>query len=161
MTRLATMLLGVSVLVTGCDLGGQVIGPEGGIVVSDDGRFSIEVAPGALEDDVAITVEERSCATMDVDAVGTCYQVGPRGTSFLFPARVVVELDGGDIAEHASDRLALSGRRDSKWGLLADRDVDLDDGTISGSAAYLSAFAVVAIADDGQPKPAEREEDDQ
>lgn len=159
MTRLAKLLCGASVLVTGCDLTGEMVGPRGGTVISEDGRFSIEIASGALEEMVEITIEQRECASMHIDAVGPCYEVGPRGTSFLFPARVVVELDGGDIAGISADRLALSSQRDAKWGLLADRNFDFEDGTLSASAAYLSAFAVVAVDADGQPKPAARDDE--
>lgn len=159
MTRLAKLLCSISVLVTGCDLAGEIVGPRGGTVVSDDGRFSVEIAEGALEEMVEITIEERECSTMHIEAVGPCYEVGPRGTAFLFPARVVVELDGGDIAGVGAERLALSSQRDSKWGLLADRDYDLDDGTLSASAAYLSSFAVVTVSDSGEPNPAARDDD--
>jgi hypothetical protein len=159
MTRLAKLLCSISVLVAGCDLAGQTVGPRGGTVVSEDGRFSVEIAPGALEEMVEITIEERACAAIDVDAIGPCYEVGPRGTAFLFPARVVVELDGGDIAGATGERLALSTERDAKWRLLADRDFDLEDGTLSASAAYLSSFAVVAMSDEHKPGPATRDAD--
>jgi hypothetical protein len=156
MARLAKMLFVASVLASGCDLAGETMGPRGGTVVSEDGRFSLEIAAGALDHDVEITIEAVSCGAMEQTAVGSCYEVGPRGTAFLFPAKVTFELDADSVASVTADHLALSGRREHGWDLLADRAVDLEDGTVSASALYLSSFALVAVEDPHQG-PATRE----
>lgn len=156
MARLTKMLFVACVLGAGCDLAGETMGPRGGTVVSEDGRFSLEIAPGALDHDVEITIATVACGAMDQTAVGACYEVGPRGTAFLFPAKVTFELDGDSLAGVRADHLALSGRREHGWDLLADRAVDLEDGTVSASALYLSSFALVAV-EDPRPGAASRE----
>jgi len=156
MTRLHTMLLGAVVLATssgiGCHLEGEVVGSRGGTIVSDDGRFSVEIAAGALDHDVEITIVTAPCGEMKGVAIGSCYEVGPRGTAFAFPAKVTFELDDDQIDGISADELALSGQRDENWSLLADRTVDIDDGTISASATYLSSFAVIAVDITAQPQ---------
>lgn len=144
MARLTRISLLAIACATGCDAGdGETIGPRGGTVVSDDGRFSLEIRPGALEDDVDITIDEVDCEAMSVTAVGPCYEVGPRGTGFLFPAKVTYELDDADL--DGADSLAFKVQKADDWKLLADRVVDRDDGTLTSSAVYLSAFAIVNV----------------
>ncbi|MBC8073513.1 MAG: hypothetical protein IAG13_34650 [Deltaproteobacteria bacterium] len=144
MARLTQISILAIVAATGCQEAGETIGPRGGTVVSDDGRFSLEIAPGALEHDVDITITAADCDAMGVTAVGPCYTVGPRGTGFLFPAKVTYELDGElELAE--LDELAVSTRREHNWKLLADRVVDVEDGTLTASAVYLSSFAIVNV----------------
>jgi len=125
-----------------CEQGSDSVGPRGGTIVSEDGRFSLDIAPGALESDVDIRIEEIPCRGMDVDAVGPCYQVTPKGMGFLLPARVTFELDGSMHDGVPAEELALIVAHGSEWTVMADRSVDLEDGTISASAVYLSSFAV-------------------
>lgn len=160
MTRLDTMLFSAVVLATslgvGCHIEGEIVGARGGTIVSEDGRFSVEIAAGALDHDVEITIETVPCGAMKGVAIGSCYEVGPRGTAFSFPAKVTFELDDDQIAGISADELALSGQKDDDWSLLADRTVDVEDGTISASATYLSSFAVIAVDVVAEPQ-AERD----
>jgi hypothetical protein len=126
----------------GCESGGETVGPRGGTVVSADGRFSVEVRPGALEDEVEIAIEEVGCDSMGAPALGPCYEVGPTGVGFLFPAKITFELEGDTHDGIDADELVLIAAHGDEWAVLADRHLDLEDGTISGSSAYLSAFAV-------------------
>lgn len=144
MARLTKISMLAIACATGCAAqGGETVGPRGGTIVSDDGRFSLEIRPGALEDDVDITIDEVDCAQMSVAAVGPCYEVGPRGTAFLFPAKVIYELDDADL--DGADSLAFKVQKAETWKLLADRVIDRDDGTLTSSAVYLSAFAIVNV----------------
>ena len=145
MARLTKISMLAIACATGCATqGGETVGTRGGTVISDDGRFSVEIRPGALEEDVDITIEEVDCAQMSVAAVGPCYEVGPRGTAFLFPAKVTYELDDADL--EGADSLAFKVQKNEAWKLLADRVVAVDDGTLTASAVYLSSFAIVTVA---------------
>lgn len=60
----------------------SAIGVDGGRIVSDDGRLTINVPRGALAEAVLITIgrtEERG---------KVCYELGPRGTAFRVPVTV-------------------------------------------------------------------------
>ncbi|MFO0632435.1 MAG: hypothetical protein U0168_06260 [Nannocystaceae bacterium] len=133
----------------GCQqVDGETVGPRGGTVVSQDGRLSLEIDPGALAHEVDITITPADCATMDVDAAGPCYHVGPVGTAFLLPALLTVELEPGDVESAGEDDLALSALREHDWRVLADRTYDREHGMVAASATYLSSFAVVPVPGD-------------
>src|SRR5689334_18354790 len=67
MARLTKISMLAIACATGCATqGGETVGTRGGTVISDDGRFSVEIRPGALEEDVDITIEEVDCAQMSV-----------------------------------------------------------------------------------------------
>ena len=70
MSRFSFTVLAVLALVAGCESSGDSVGPRGGTIVSEDGRFSLEIRPGALEQDVDIAIHEVGCGSMGVDAVG-------------------------------------------------------------------------------------------
>lgn len=131
-----TLLAGAA---AGCDAQGETVGFRGGTVVSEDGRFALEIPQGALDHEIEIVIDEVEC---DVALDGTCYEVHPLGTAFLKPARATYELGGMDMNPEA---MALVVERESDWNKLADRNVDLEDEVVAASAMYLSAFAVVSI----------------
>ena len=57
MLSLATVVV-VATLASGCDYDtGTEVGPRGGVVMSDDGRVTLEIPAGALLDPVAISIE--------------------------------------------------------------------------------------------------------
>lgn len=152
--RLANIALVACVTLTGCDgTDGETVGPRGGTVVSADGRLSLEIAEGALSHDVDITIDQVDCTAMHLDALGPCYEVGPRGTGFLFPARLTLELEAADLDDAGDRELGLWAQREATWNLLADRDFDAENGTLTASATYLSSFAVVALPDDDDDRP--------
>ena len=144
MTRLSFTLIAFAAL-TACEQGGgDELGPRGGTVVSEDGRLSVEIRPGALDEDISIAMHEVPCASMDIDALG-CYQVSPKGVGFSFPARVTFELDDATLDGGPADELAILVAHGHDWNMLADRAIDVDNGTLSGSAVYLSSFAVARM----------------
>ena len=145
MSRFSFTVLAVLALVAGCESSGDSVGPRGGTIVSEDGRFSLEIRPGALEQDVDIAIHEVGCGSMGVDAVGPCYRVTPAGMGFLYPATVTFELEGDSHDGVPADDLGLIIAHGKEWTVLADRVIDVEDGTISASAVYLSSFAVAQM----------------
>jgi len=129
----------VSVGAVGCDAQGEPIGPRGGTLVSDDGRFSLDIPAGALDTTVELSIEEVECGLGD--AIGSCYAVLPRGTTFLFPVEVAYEI--GDM--NVTDQIALVTEAADGWRILPDRDVDLDDAVVYGSALYLSEYGLAPL----------------
>ena len=146
MKRVTTLLAVTAISAgVGCHLGGEPIGPDGGTVVSDDGRFSLEIPAGALDREVTITIETVECERPE--AMGPCYDVQPRGTGFAFPAEVAYEIADMDLAGVEPTALGVIAERDDGWRVLADRDVDVEDEVVYASAMYLSAFALVPVAE--------------
>ena len=64
---------------------GTVVGPQGGTVTSADGRAQLVVPPGALAQDVAITVGPAPNAPPAALILAT-FDFGPDGTQFAIPA---------------------------------------------------------------------------
>lgn len=127
--------------IAGCDpAGDDVIGPEGGVVVSTDGRLTIDIPAGALDEAVEITIEEAE--DLPEGAVGPAYEVLPRGTVFNEPVHVLYNY-GAHGGELDTDQIALVVERTDDWSELADRYVHEGEDIISASALYLSTFCIV------------------
>jgi hypothetical protein len=129
---LGAMLLG------GCDDLDTVVGAEGGWVVSDDGRVTLEVPAGALEEDVELSIAPLSVAP--AAAVGPAYEIGPRGLVLAMPATLIYDASEGMSAEARDIEIVTAGALE--WAPLADREVD-EDSQIYGSVLYFSAIAPV------------------
>lgn len=142
MTRIFGLITIALTLGTGCtEYEGDLVGPRGGVVMSEDGHFMLEIPAGALEQPIEITIDEVECQRPE--SVGPCYELGPIGLPLLTPGRITYALgpemlDGVDI-----DELGLLAERDDGWSRLADREVDRKDEIVTGSAVYLSAFEIV------------------
>lgn len=142
MNHIMKVALVAVVSMTGCsEEEGTIIDARGGIVVSDDGRFSLEIPPGALDQAVDVTIDEVECE--QDEAVGPCYEVGPIGMPLLFPGEVVYELDAEVMNDLDPEELMVLTERNEDWKPLADHDVDMVDGLVTASAVYLSSYAVV------------------
>lgn len=130
----------VASLIAGCDpAGDDVVGPEGGTVVSRDGRLTIDIPEGALVDDVEITIEQVD--DLPADALGPSYQVLPEGTVFEAPVQVIYDYGAmGMDVDTQEIELVAKGAYD--WNRLADRNVIAEDDLVSASALYLSTFCV-------------------
>ena len=149
LSRLFAFALSATALVA-CDAGeGTAIGPEGGVVVSDDGRLTLEIPAGALDEVVEVSIHAVEDGPADAAAI-RAYAIEPRGTTLVLPAHV--EYDWAAQAD--ADALTLEGatvedpalvmERGTQWRALADRSIDVDAGYVSGSAHY---FGVVAVID--------------
>jgi hypothetical protein len=145
MYHITKIMLAAAVLVTGCsEDAGTTVGPRGGVVVSDDGHFTLEIPAGALDQEVDITIEEVDC-DQPGGALGPCYEVGPVGMPLLFPGTIVYELDHELLEGLLPEELTLLIEREEDWKPLADRRVDMTDAEVTASAVYLSSYAVVVM----------------
>jgi hypothetical protein len=125
----------------GCDpLGEHAIGPEGGVVESDDGRLTLDIPAGALHEAIEITIEEAD--ELPEGALGPAYRVLPVGTVFAAPVHLLYNY-GARGMEVAADDIVLVVERDHEWSELPDRHVFEAEGIVSASALYLSTFCVV------------------
>lgn len=141
MVRFASTAVLAASLLCGCDpVGDDVVGSEGGTVISRDGRLSLEIPEGALTDPTEITIEEVD--DLPEGAVGPSYRVLPVGTVFEAPVYLHYEY-GAMGMEVAADDLELVVERQDDWTSLADRTVHEDETIVSASALYLSTFGII------------------
>lgn len=151
MTSKLMLALTLTLAATGCDeQTGDTVGPEGGQVVSDDGRVTLDIPAGALADDVEISIHE---VEAEADgAIGTAYQIEPAGVVLSFPAELTFDVvadaegDAFDLADAVStmEKLSLVVDKGTHWDRLADHTFDADGGYVSASALYLGTFALTA-----------------
>jgi hypothetical protein len=143
--QLAALVLGLA-FVPACDQG-DTVGPEGGIVVSRDGRVTLEIPEGALSEDLAITIEVVDEGPEG--AVGRTYEIEPRFTQLQFPARLTYDLAVEDgvsplgLAGADMSGASLVTEKADGWGPLADREIDLAAQEVSASVMFFSSYALV------------------
>jgi hypothetical protein len=139
MAGIKTLSLPLLFALTACDTaGGQRVGPQGGFIVSDDGRVTLEIPEGALAHEVEITIAQVD--DVPAGAVGGAYAIEPALTQLRIPAELTYELamDDADMA----DAVIVTARA-SQWRPLADLEVDEESGLASASVMYFSTVAVV------------------
>ena len=113
------------------------IGPEGGIVRSDDGLFTLEIPPDALSEDVEISIHALDC---ELDGEAGCYEVQPVGITFSEP--VLATYETAELGPMESVTMVALGTEG--WRPLMDTEFDPEEEVITASVMYLSFFSVRA-----------------
>lgn len=121
-----------------CGLGSDaIIGPEGGVVLSEDGRLSLEVPEGALSEPTEVSIELLPC---EADGLADCYSVGGEAEQFSRPVTVVYE-----AAElETMDGVALIYKGSTGWVRMPDAQIDREDETVMGTIMFPSSISVDA-----------------
>ncbi len=81
-------------LAFGCGGGGSSIGPEGGTVVSDDGKMKLVIPPGALSSPASIKITKTDSG-FPADAAllaGSTYQIDAPELTLAIPGQLIYEL---------------------------------------------------------------------
>lgn len=135
MLALAAMSLGMP---DACGLGSsEFIGPEGGIVISEDGLLSLEVPEGALSKPTEVSVELVEC---EEETQTNCYSVGPAEIQFSRPVQVVYE--AGELS--SMDDVSLLYKGAEGWMRMADAQIDTEDEIVMGTIMFTSSISVDA-----------------
>ena len=97
----------------------RTIGPEGGTVRSSDGKLTLDIPPGALDEDTEITIRKLNPEDLGPEFGGFipdfAYQLEPEGLEFGAPVGATLELDDeplnadGDFATGFVVLVNLSG----------------------------------------------------
>ena len=121
-----------------CGLGSEaIIGPEGGVVLSEDGRLSLEVPEGALSEPTEVSLVSVPC---DAEGLADCYSVGGDAVQFARPVTVVYE-----AAElETMDDVALIYKGSTGWIRMPDAQVDHEDQIVMGTIMFASSISVDA-----------------
>ncbi len=126
----------------------QLIGPEGGTVELASGG-KVEIPPGALADDVEITItklpENNTFADLpdNLEPAGKPYAFKPHGQEFAVPVKVEVPYTGSAM-DVRPVKLPNETEQDSAaWTTVAPSMKDTVNSKVSG---YVSSFSVVIAA---------------
>jgi hypothetical protein len=116
------------------------IGPEGGIVVSPDRRFSLEVPAGALAYRVHVTID--LAEAWPAGALGPVFEVRPSGTTFASPATLVYRYQANDIAPAVPAELRMAVAVGSTWSTLM-TTVDAAAMVVTAKTTHLSTYGLI------------------
>ena len=88
--------------------GKTVIGVEGGVATSDDGKLTLDIPPGALDEEIeltisAVSVDELPEALREVSGTGPAYRLEPDGLVFDEPVPVTLKLDRSELDDVPED----------------------------------------------------------
>lgn len=121
-----------------CGLGSEaLIGPEGGVVISEDGRLSLEVPEGALSEPTEVSLVAVAC---EAEGLADCYSVGGEAVQFARPVTVVYE--AGEL--QSMDDVVLLYKGSSGWIRMPDAQIDREDEIVMGTIMFASSISVDA-----------------
>jgi hypothetical protein len=135
---------------------GTIVGPEGGVVVSDDGLLKLSIPAGALETAIPISITavgaaDSSAALIDATLRGA-YRFEPDGTEFAEPATFEYTLDDfvtGDESEAVLPILLVTTESDDTVEVIDEHvlDVNLDTNQVvlSGPLSHFSQMAMNSL----------------
>ena len=146
----ATHMMGLATaasLLSGCMLvqgstgaSQQVVALEGAYICTPDDRAHIAIAPGALTEDLVITIRPIGVpdGVGDLQVIEPVFDFGPSGTRFAQP--VWIQLHPTVPEGIALSDLSLFSQSGGVVEELSDVSVDESSGTISGWTTHFSAF---------------------
>jgi hypothetical protein len=117
------------------------IGPEGGMIQSEDGRLQLHFPKGALGTTTSISLQPQT-NTMPAGR-GTSYRLEPSGTVFNTPVKVVLRYDEADIAGVSKELVSLALQDSSgQWTNVKNVSFDTVNKTITGFIKHFSSLVV-------------------
>jgi hypothetical protein len=142
-------ILLITVLLASCgdtSLTPAGIGPEGGIVVSGDGRARVQIPEGALAEPTDIQIHrEPSWDSKTKNDALVIYRFEPEGLRFAKPVTITIQYAPEDLGDGIDPhRLRLATLVDDRWGLLESRP-DPVRHTVTGKTTHFSLFGIVPL----------------
>ena len=134
-----------------------IIGPEGGSITSLDGRLTLDIPAGALDEDTEITIRKLNESEIPPESnvidVDSAYELLPDGLEFLVPVTVSVLLDILPVQEDGTMTTPLVDLFIFSDGELLDNlvtEVDGDENIVTVSGDF-SNFSNILIEPFGDP----------
>jgi len=114
------------------------IGPDGGMIVSDDGRLTLIVPPEALTKATEISIQPAECL---IPNGNKAYQFGPSGTRFQKPVQIIFQYPDEE-AETCPPELKFMALQDhnGKWEYMNYDDWDSTSRSLKGMISHFSAM---------------------
>lgn len=122
-----------------------LIGPEGGTLTSADGVLTVDIPPGAVEQEFTLTIDEAFDAPGG--SLGQVYDVGPDGQQFADPGvTITYDLSRLDTAFEITDALQLASldpAGDGGWVPLMGSMLDRASLSVTGTTTHFTLFGLV------------------
>jgi ZU5 domain len=127
-----------------------VIGPAGGQVSAAGGRIKVQIPPGALASDVAITLVQIDPPA--AGAIGPVFEVGPTGTTFLQKVTLTLRFAAADLGGASPLDLRVATLSRGVWTPVAST-LNQGASTVSGQIMHLSPWTLIVFTDPIPPEP--------
>jgi hypothetical protein len=130
--------------------GAAQIGASGGTVNSSDGKVSLTIPPGALTEEITITIEEGAGAAPSGAIEATVYEVGPSGLQFNSAATIRIKYEEENLPAELQGResdLRVGVVEEGDWVETDRSSVDLNEREVSGRVTHLSTFGAISVVD--------------
>lgn len=130
---------------------GFLVGPGGGEARSADGHATLDIPPGALDEDVVIAIAPATpdqLEGLDLEGVvtGSAYDFSPDGRTFLTDVEMTVEYDPAAIPAGVEESaLRLSRAEAGTWAMLPGGTLDRRGRKVKGKTRRFSLYAAVAV----------------
>lgn len=133
----------------------QVIGPAGGSISSADGKTTLVVPAGALDNDQTITMQPIESKVPNGMETGA-FRFGPNGLHFKKPAQLVLNYSSAGADDLFSPELLLLATQaaDHTWKVIPGLTINKDAKTITAPINHFTDYAFffeVEIGDDKTP----------
>lgn len=120
-----------------------LIGAAGGTLASSDGRFSIEVPPGALAADTEIAVQPITNTAWG--GIGKGYRLTPDGLTFTRPIDVSFDVAPEDLSGSSAEFLGVAFQTgDGLWHSLNNSSYSEAEGALTAQTTHFTDFSQFA-----------------
>ncbi len=127
-----------------------IVAAAGGQASTSTGTFRVQVPPGALKVDGAITIQQVDPPAPG--ALGPVYDVGPTGTLFQRPVTLSFSFAGLSLAGVDPTTLHVATLSGGKWVPVTSA-VDRASSVVTGQITHLSPWTLIVYTDVVPPEP--------
>jgi hypothetical protein len=122
---------------SGSNTSPQNIGTAGGTIVSSDGKVTLNVPSGALNNTIQLTIQ-KSTLSDNIGAAGQPYDFGPDGTIFNIPAHVTISYDTSSLPTGINEGdLVLAYFTANGWEIIESSVVNQTNHSIEGDLSHV------------------------
>jgi hypothetical protein len=121
-----------------------IVGQEGGQAVSDGGLVKLLVPAGAVNADVAFTIQQVDAP--GPGAVGQVFEIGPSGTTFKIPATLIIRYRDADVGANDPTSLRIATFSRGAWQPVPST-VSTEGATVAAQITHLSPWALVIVSE--------------
>lgn len=124
-----------------------VVGSSGGTITALGGQVTLVVPPGALSENVGITVAPAATVpTVPHLVPGTAFDFGPSGTTFPQAVQLTIKYDPAHVPATAREAaLRLHKVVDNIWQPVVGSSVNTGTTSVTGSISSFSSYAAVSF----------------
>ncbi|MCY2687984.1 BspA family leucine-rich repeat surface protein [Salinimicrobium sp. TH3] len=122
----------------------NIVGPEGGVVITNDGLVNLIIPESAVDENINITVNPVVDELQDPDVVpGALFDFNPSPYNFKQDLTLTIKYDPANLPVGvAEDELRLLAVVNGEWVQLAGSSVDVENKTVTGPLSSFSRKGV-------------------